>query len=403
MNMHTRSESQRMADLAFQSLSPVVQRASTIVFDTLEDFVQRKNRLPDGFSYGVTGTPTARVLEGRIADLEGGGHCVVAPSGAAALMITLMTFVRGGDHLLVTASCYGSMKTFASKWLSGFGVDVQFFDPSIAGEIEELIRPNTRMICLEAPGSVTMEMADIPAVVDVARRRGVMTMMDNSWASPLAFKPLELGVDFSVEAATKYFGGHSDVLLGSISTRSHDHYVSLRNTQDVMGQQTSPDDCFLVLRGLETLRLRFDAQAASALHIASWLREQEPVDEVLFPPLPGSRGHERWKSCFSGHGCLMSIIMKPAEDTAYAGFFARLSRFSIGASWGGVHSLAAFFPAASQRERAFALTDRPIVRLSIGLEDRDQLIEELRTALGAFAQARESKAGAETGGVRQCI
>ena len=396
MNMHTRSKSQRMADLGFRSLSPVVQRASTVVFDTLEDFVQRKDRLPDGFSYGVTGTPTARLLESRIAELEGGGHCVVAPSGAAALMITLMTFVRGGDHLLVTASCYGSMKTFASKWLSGFGVDVQFFDPSIAGEIEE-------MICLEAPGSVTMEMADIPAVVDVARRRGVMTMMDNSWASPLAFKPLDLGVDFSVEAATKYFSGHSDVLLGSISTSSYDHYVSLRDTQDVMGQQTSPDDCFLVLRGLETLRLRFDAQAASAMHIASWLQEQEPVDEVLFPPLPGSRGHERWKACFSGHGCLMSIIMKPAQDTAYAEFFARLSRFSIGASWGGVHSLAAFFPAESQRERAFALTDRPIVRLSIGLEDREQLIEELRTALGAYAHARESKAGAETGRDRQCI
>jgi cystathionine beta-lyase len=384
MNLHTRHKSRRMAELDFQSLSPAVYRASTIVFDTLEDFVQRKSRLPDGCSYGVTGTPTARVLERSIADLEGGGHCVVTPSGAAALMTTLMTFVRGGDHLLVTASCYGSMKTFALEWLASFGVSVEFFDPSIASEIEALIRPNTRMICLEAPGSVTMEMVDIPAVVDAARRQGVLTMMDNSWASPLALKPLELGVDFSVEAATKYFSGHSDVLLGSISTRSHDHYVSLRNAQDVLGQQASPDDCFLVLRGLDTLRLRFDAQASSALRIASWLQEQEQVDEVLFPPLPGSRGHDRWKACFSGHGCLMSVIMKPAEDSAYDEFFARLSRFSIGASWGGVRSLAAFFPAESQRERAFALTVRSIVRLSIGLEDCDQLIEELRMALGAF-------------------
>jgi cystathionine beta-lyase len=391
LNMHAQSESQRVVGPGFRSLSPVVQRASTVVFDTLDDFVQRANRLPDGCSYGVTGTPTTRLLERRIADMEGGGHCVVAPSGAAALMITLMTFVRGGDHLLVTASCYGSMKTFALEWLSGFGVDVEFFDPSIASEIEELVRPNTRMICLEAPGSVTMEMADIPAVVDVAQRRGILTMMDNSWASPLAFKPLDAGVDFSIEAATKYFGGHSDVLLGSISTRSFEHYASLRNTQDVMGQQTSPDDCFLVLRGLDTLRLRFAAQAASALRIASWLQEQEPVQEVLFPPLPGSRGHERWRVCFSGHGCLMSIIMKPTEDAAYAEFFARLNKFSIGASWGGVHSLAAFFPAALQRDRAFALTDRAIVRLSIGLEDCDELIDELRTALGVFSHACASE------------
>jgi cysteine-S-conjugate beta-lyase len=388
--MHARLQAQEFVEPGFRSLSPAIHRASTIVFDTVEDFIHRKNRLPDGFSYGVTGTPTTRSLERRIAEMEGGRHCVVVPSGAAALMTGLMAFVRGGDHLLVSASCYGSIRTFALKWLANFGVDVQFFDPSIAGEIEGLIRPHTRMICLEAPGSITMEMVDVPAVLEVARRHGVMTMVDNSWASPLVFRPLEIGADICIEAATKYFGGHADVLLGSISTCSDEHHALVREAQDVLGQHASPDDCFLVMRGLDTLHLRFNAQAASALRIAAWLQTQDTVDEVLFPALPGSRGHERWKSCFDGHGCVMSLILKPADDAAHAAFFARLRKFSIGASWGGVHSLAAYFPAVLQRERAFALTDRPIVRLSIGLEDCDQLIDELHVGLDAFAYAREA-------------
>lgn len=385
--MQKRPDKCRVMDHSFQSLSPAVHRASTVVFGSLDDFVRRKDRLPDGFSYGVTGTPTARELERRIAQMEGGEHCVVVPSGAAALMTTLMSVVRGGDHLLVSASCYGALQSFASRWLANFSVDVQLFDPSIGAEINELIRRNTKMICLEAPGSVTMEVADLPAVVDAARREGVLTMMDNTWASPLALKPLEIGVDFSIEAATKYFGGHSDLLLGSISTRSNALHASVRDTQDVLGQQASPDDCFLALRGLETFDLRFAAQAAGALRIASWLSEQKAIDEVLFPALPGSRGHARWKACFAGHGCLISVIMRPASDVAYSEFFSRLRRFAIGASWGGVHSLAAFFPAALQRDRPFALTDQPIIRLSIGLEKADVLIEDLRAAIDAFDAA----------------
>uniref|UniRef100_UPI0031456B39 trans-sulfuration enzyme family protein n=1 Tax=Trinickia soli TaxID=380675 RepID=UPI0031456B39 len=385
-HMKKRSDKCRVLDEIFQSLSPAVHRASTVVFDSLEEFVQRKDRQPDGFSYGVTGTPTARELERRIAQLEGGGHCIAVPSGAAALMTTLMSFVRAGDHLLVSASCYGALQSFVSRWLANLGVDVQIFDPSIAAEMSGLIRSNTRMICLEAPGSVTMEIADIPTVVDIARRAGVLTMMDNTWASPLGLKPLDLGVDFAIEAATKYIGGHSDLLLGAVSTRSYAHYASLRDAQDVLGQQASPDDCFLALRGLETFELRFSAQAASALRVARWLSEQKTVDEVLFPALPGSRGHERWKTWFTGHGCLMSIIMRPAADTAYAEFFSRLRRFSIGASWGGVHSLAAFFPESLQRDRPFVLTQRPIIRLSIGLENCDLLIEDLHGAMEAFAR-----------------
>ncbi|SDV47044.1 cystathionine beta-lyase [Chitinasiproducens palmae] len=378
----------RLSEQPFRSLSPAVQRASTVVFDSLADFARRKERQPDGFSYGITGTPIARELESRVAALEGGGHCIVTPSGASALFLTIMGFVRGGDHLLVSASCYGSLKTFATKWLAEFGVDVELFAPESGAEIEAMLRPNTRMICLEAPGTVTMEMADIPAVVEVARRRGVLTMMDNTWASPLAFRPLDVGVDFSIEAATKYFGGHSDLLAGTVSMRDFAHYATLRETQSILGQQTSPDDCFLILRGLETFKLRFEAQAASALRVASWLNAHPAVDEVLFPALPGSRGHAIWQRDFRGHGCLLSIVLQPAPEAAFEAFFDTLRMFVIGASWGGVHSLAAYYPAPLQRDRAFPLTDRAIVRLSIGLEDCDALIADLDTALQAFDRTR---------------
>ncbi|WP_241133501.1 cystathionine beta-lyase, partial [Achromobacter insuavis] len=368
----------------FASLSPSVQRASTVVFDSLDAFVNRKHRQPDGFSYGVTGTPTARLLEDRIAALEGGRHCVITPSGAAALMTVVMGFVRGGDHLLLSAACYGALKTFGEKWLAHMGVDVELYDPSIGAGIEALIRPATRMICIEAPGTVTMEMADVPAIAAAARRHGVLTMMDNTWASPLGFQPLAHGVDFSVEAATKFFGGHSDVLMGSISMNDAGHYAVLRETQSILGQQVSPDDCFLVLRGLETLALRLRAQSDATLRVAEWLQSQPQVERLLYPPLPSDPGHALWRRDFRTNGCLFSMVLAPAPEAAFNGFFDSLRHFAIGASWGGVHSLAAYYPAGLQAGRAFPATDRPIVRLSIGLEDVDTLKDDLRTALAAY-------------------
>ncbi|MFY1900070.1 cystathionine beta-lyase [Achromobacter xylosoxidans] len=372
----------------FASLSPAVQRASTVVFDSLDAFVNRKHRQPDGFSYGVTGTPTARLLEDRIAALEGGRHCVITPSGAAALMTVVMGFVRGGDHLLLSAACYGALKTFGEKWLAHMGVDVELYDPSIGAGIEALIRPATRMICIEAPGTVTMEMADVPAIAAAARRHGVLTMMDNTWASPLGFQPLAHGVDFSVEAATKFFGGHSDVLMGSISMNDAGHYAVLRETQSILGQQVSPDDCFLVLRGLETLALRLRAQSDATLRVAEWLQSQPQVERLLYPPLPSDPGHGLWQRDFRTNGCLFSMVLAPAPEAAFNGFFDSLRHFAIGASWGGVHSLAAYYPAGLQAGRAFPATDRPIVRLSIGLEEVDTLKDDLRGALAAYQAQR---------------
>lgn len=376
----------------FRSLSPAVMRASTVVFDSLADFARRKERQPDGYSYGITGTPTARELEHRIAELEGGAHCVVTPSGQSALMTTVMGFVRGGDHLLISAACYGALKTFAQKWLADFNVEVELYAPAIGAEIEKLIRPNTRMICMESPGTVTMEMPDVPAVVAAAKRHNVMTMMDNTWASPLGFKPLEHGVDFSIEAATKFFGGHSDLLVGSISMNDSDYYAILRETQSILGQQTSPDDCFLVMRGLETLKVRYFAQSVSTLRIAEYLEKHPQVEKVLFPALPSDAGHSIWKRDFSSSGCLFSLVLKDAPEDAFTGFFDSLKHFAIGASWGGVHSLAAYYPAPLQANRPFPLTDRPVVRISIGLEDTELLLDDLSAALEAFGRARSEQA-----------
>jgi cystathionine beta-lyase len=373
---------------AFGSLSPAVWRASTVVFDSLDDFVKRKNRQPEGYSYGITGTPTARGLEHKIAALEGGKHCVVTPSGQSALMTTVMGFVRGGDHLLVSAACYGALKTFAEKWLAGMNVNVEFYPPAAsAAGIEALIKPNTRMICMESPGTVTMEMQDTPAIAKVARKHGVLTMMDNTWASPLGFRPLEHGVDFSIEAATKFLGGHSDLLMGSISMNDHGHYETLRETQSILGQQVSPDDCFLVLRGLETLKVRLEAQSASTLKIAQWLQQQPAVAKLLYPPLESDAGHALWKRDFHTNGCLFSLILQPGPESAFHGFFDALQKFAIGASWGGVHSLAAYYPAALQANRLFSLTSQPVIRLSIGLEEPDELIGDLRAGLSGYSAA----------------
>ncbi|MCI1009261.1 PLP-dependent transferase [Pseudomonas oryzihabitans] len=372
----------------FASLSPSVWRGSTVVFDSFEDFVSRKTRQPDGYSYGITGTPTTRQLENKIAQLEGAKHCVVMPSGASALITTVIAFVRGGDHLLISESCYGSLKTFAKSWLQNMAVEVEFYPPTIDAGIEALIRPNTRMICMEAPGTVTMEMQDIGAITAIAKRRNILTMMDNTWASPLFFKAIEYGVDFVIQAATKYFGGHSDLLMGSVSLNDHEHYSVLRETQSIFGQATSPEDCFLVERGLQTYELRLREQSRKALNIARWLETQPLVKQVMFPALESDPGYRIWQEQFQGCGSLLSVVLQPPEQEAIFGaFFNSLQHFPIGASWGGTHSLIAYYPAALQTARLYSPTDQSVVRISVGLEDEGLLIQDLSTALNAYGAA----------------
>ncbi len=369
----------------FRSLSPAVWRASTVLFDNIADFTARKERLFDGYTYGVTGTPTTRVLEDRVAELEGAKHCVAVPSGQAALCLVALSLLSAGDHVLVADSAYGPLRTFARDYLERFGVQHDTFDPEAGGEIAGRFKPNTRLVFLESPGSITMEMQDIPAIVQAARAAGVRTVLDNSWASPLGFRAVPAGVDVVVEAVSKLFSGHSDLLLGTLATDDRGLYERFRTTQSVLGQAVSAEDCFLALRGMETLELRYRHQCAAALEVATALADHAQVREVLFPPRPGDRGHQRWSSAFTGGGCVLSFVPGLPSETAVHRFFDALEVFQIGASWGGVHSLAAFYPAAEQAKRSHCRVEGGVVRLSIGVEAAQSLVTDLDRALRAAA------------------
>ena len=367
----------------FRSLSPAVWRASTVLFDTVADFTSRKDRLFDGYTYGVTGTPTTRALEERVAALEGAHHCVAMPSGQAALCLIALSLLKAGDHVLIADSAYGPLRTFARDYLQRFGIEHETFDPSAGADLAALLRPQTQLVFLESPGSVTMEMQDIPAIVKVAQAAGVRTVLDNSWASPLGFRGIPAGVDIVVEAASKLLSGHSDLLLGTIATDNRSLYEAFRTTQSVLGQAVSAEDCFLALRGMDTLEVRYTRQCASALAVASTLASHDAVAEVLFPPRPGDRSHARWAASFAGGGGVLSLVPRFHSDTAVHQFFSALRVFQIGASWGGVHSLAAFYPVAEQRKRKHCAFSAGIVRLSIGVESPDKLIADLEQALQA--------------------
>jgi len=379
--------SEAEARAGFSSLSPPVWRASTITFPGLNEFAERKALLPDGYTYGTTGTPTHRQLETRIAALDKARHCLVLPSGQAAISLVMLSILKAGDHLLITDSAYGPAHNFAQH-LSGMGVEIERYDPCIGAGIADCIRTNTKLIWLESPGTVTMEVQDVPAIVAQARSRGVRTAIDNSWASPLYFSPLSLGVDLCIHACSKHMGGHSDVLMGSVSTNDDDLYGELRGLQANMGQAVSAEDCFLVQRGLDTLALRLDTQSSKALRLAERLQAHPMVREVLHPALSSFPTHTLWKDQFTGSGSLFSLVLQEAPLDAFEAMFDSLNHIAIGASYGGVHSLAAFYPMQLQRSRLFPAVDAPIVRLAIGLEEHDVLLAELEQSLEAFNSAR---------------
>lgn len=370
----------------FRSLSPAVWRASTVLFDNITDFTQRKERLFDGYTYGVTGTPTTRALEEAIARLEEAKYCVVSPSGQSALCQVGLALLSAGDHVLIADSAYGPLRAFAQDYLKRFGVEYETYDPCAGAEVATRFKPNTKLIFMESPGSITMEMQDIPFIVRASQAAGVTTVLDNSWASPLGFKGVPAGVDIVVEAASKLFGGHSDLLLGSIATNSRALYEKVRTSQSVLGQAVSPDDCFLVLRGLDTFALRYAHQSAAALLIAESLSEHAAVEHVLFPPSPKDGGHARWRATFQGGGCVLSFVPKLKSAQQVHRFFDALKVFRIGASWGGVHSLAAYYPESDREKRTFCRVQGGIVRLSVGVEPAEKLLQDIQQALDAACE-----------------
>jgi len=364
-----------------------VHRASTILFDTVEEYVDRHAGIYDRPIYGLYGTETVFALADAIAQLERGHRAVLTSSGTAAIALALSAFLGTGDHLLVVDSVYRSTRRFCDDVLTRFGVDVSYFPPEIGADIASLIRPNTRLVFLETPGSMTFEMMDVAAVTGVTRTRGIVTALDNTWATPMLFRPIEHGVDISISAATKYFSGHSDVMLGVMTAANEELFRRLKDSAARWGNSVSPDDCYLVHRGLRTLDVRLERHHRNALRLIDWLQAQPEVRNVLYPALATNPGHALWKRDFAGASGLFSLLLDPMTDADRSAFFNCLQLFKLGASWGGFESL--MVPAWPLPQRDCGSEQNgALVRVHAGLEDSDDLIVDLENA---FARLRESR------------
>lgn len=367
----------------FDSLSVPVYRASTIRYPDAASFAARFERGADGYVYGLYGTPTHRHLEQKITELEGGVRTVLAPSGQAATTCAMLALLQTGERVLIPDTAYGPVRDFANNELSALGIDVVFYDPCDLAALESLIDARTRLVWVESPGSVTMEVQDVPAIVRLAHARGVLVGCDNTWASPLNFKPLQHGADLVVEALSKHFCGHSDVLMGSVTVRDEALGLRLKASLGRLGIGTSPDDCALVLRGTETLGVRLARASASASEIIDWLVDHPLVESVLHPALPGSPGHDIWKRDFVGSCGVFSFTLR--ADVAPLAFAAldALQLISIGASWGGTKSLIAPTSVRALRTARPWTGPEYLLRLSVGLED----VADIRADLELFFDA----------------
>ena len=357
-----------------------IYRASTILFETVADLERAARGESESLTYGLHGLPTVADFQTAMAELEGGHAALAVPSGLTATTFPLLAFVHPGDHVLVTDVVYGPTRRFCDNHLRRLGADVEYYDPLAGAGIEALMRPNTRLVFLESPGSLTFEVQDVPAIASVARSRDAITVLDNTWATPLGFRAFDHGVDISVHAATKYIGGHSDVLLGVIVANEL-ALPPLQRLWTDMGIAPSTDDCFLGLRGLRTLALRIARHQQSALAVATWLREQPEVAEVLYPALPGAPGHALWQRDFKGASGLFGVVLKPVAKSAVDAMLNGMRLFAMGWSWGGFESLV--IPTWPERMRSVTRwhKDGPTLRLHVGLEDPDDLIEDLAAGL----------------------
>jgi cystathionine beta-lyase len=350
-------------------VNPPVERASTILFDNVADIEASRPGL-GRYNYGLQGTATHWALSEALTDLEpGAAGTMLYSSGLAAITAALLTVLSAGDELLVTDSVYGPTRTFCDTILKRFGVATRCYDPLVGGAIAGLIGEKTRAILLESPGSMTLDVQDVPAICAIAKERGVTTLLDNTWATPLFFPAIAAGVDISIIAATKYVGGHADVMVGA-ATATAEYYPRLERTSWGLGHALSPDDAWLASRGLRTMAVRLKQHEASALKVAHWLKDQPRVGLVLHPALPDCPGHEHWKRDFKGSSGLFAFELHGNAEA----FVNRLELFGIGFSWGGYESLA--LPVRPFRTVSTPPADN-LVRLHIGLEDPEDLIEDL--------------------------
>jgi cystathionine beta-lyase len=365
-------------------VNPPVYHASTVLYPTAEDFLAHRGR----YQYGRRGTPTSEALAGALAEIEGPACAGVAlvPSGLAAAAVALLSALRAGDHLLVTDSVYLPTRKFCDTMLKRYGVATTYFDPLIGADIAALMQPNTRAVYLESPGSLSFEIQDVPAVAEVAHARGALVLMDNTWATPLYFHAFGKGVDLSIQSASKYIGGHSDLVMGTVSANAT-AWASLADTVFTMGLHVAPDDMYLALRGLRTMAVRLAHHYASGLKIARWLAQRPEVARVLHPALESDPGHALWRRDFSGACGLFSIVFKPVPERAVNAFVDALTLFGIGASWGGYESLAIPFDCAPMRSATKWAPGGPTVRFHVGLEDPDDLVADLEGGFAALAAA----------------
>lgn len=359
-------------------VNPPVYRASTILHPTVAslDEGQKDRFAPGVFTYGRHGTPTTAALEQAMAEIEGGDRAVALPSGAAAVFAAILAFVRSGDHVLIADSVYGPTRSFAQGFLKRFGVETTFYDPMIGAAITGLMRPNTRVLFLESPGSYTFEVQDVPTLAAAAREKGIVSIIDNTWAAPVFCRPLALGADVSVVAATKYVCGHSDVMAGVIICRDR-HFARIRHAVAELGYSIGPDECYLVLRGLRTAAVRMRQHEQQGLALAKWLAARPEVERVLHPAFPGHPGHDFWKRDFTGSCGLFSIVLKPVPKEAVEAMLNGMSLFGMGFSWGGFESL--ILPIEPAKIRTATKWDAagPALRIHAGLEDLGDLIADL--------------------------
>lgn len=369
----------RMTREHFGAVNTPLYRASTILMPDLA--MLESGKAP--YVYGRRGTPTSKSLEDVVTALEGGVETVLVPSGLAAITLALFSVCSAGDHLLMTDSCYQPTRIFCDRMLKRFGVETTYYEPTIGGGIAELIRPNTKAVFCESPGSLTFEMQDIAAIAAAAHAKGASVLMDNTWATPLHFQPLVHGVDLSIQSVTKYIGGHADMMMGYV-TANESHKARLYHAHGDMGLFSSADDCFLALRGLRTLPTRLPRHQETGLKLARWVRAQPEVERVLHPALEGDPGHAQWKRDFTGACGLFGVVLKPLPQGALAALMDGLELFGMGWSWGGFESL--IVPAHITRTAKAFPASGPVIRIHAGLEDPDDLIADLDAG---FARMRK--------------
>ena len=360
-------------------VNPVVQRASTVIVESAAKLFE-----PGGWTYGRHGTVTHEALKQALVEIEGSEHCALVASGLLACTVPFLAFAEAGSHVLVGDNVYGPTRRWCDRTLSRWGCETEYYDPIIGAGIETLIRPNTKMIFAESPGSMTFEVMDAPAIAAIAKPRNIVTVMDNTWSGGVFYRPLDLGFDISVQANTKYVSGGADALNGAIFTNREALISRLKETIADLGINVAPDDAYAVLRGARSLATRMEKHQASALEIARWLKTHPSIQRVLHPALEDDPGHALWKRDFSGSSGLFGVVLKASSIRQVHAFLDALDLFGLGFSYGGFESLAIHCDPQLKRTAVKSAYGGPLIRLSVGLEDTPDLIADLDQALKQF-------------------